>query len=125
MRAIASNSAVQAVMATIAALKALSSESRPSLIFNTSTHSDKNRNFKVAVCQETNQTVSTSISNTYFESKETVSSIFWTKFTSADMNLHYATQNITLNRDIYSQVRHQVITKLGDKAKQYIADIEI
>lgn len=123
--AIATDNELKAIMAAIKALRALSRSSSPGRIFDTSSHSSSAGNFRIAACAEHAGGVSTTISSSYFSSTETVTSIFWSKFSSSDMQLYYSTQSIHLNQDIYKTVRQQVINKLGNRASQYIAELEI
>lgn len=125
LKLIVDETALQKISTSIRILKELNKESKPSLIFNSSSHTEKNGNFRVALCKENQNTVSTAISNMYFEAGEEITGVFWTKFTTANMKLHYSIQNITLNKNIYSQVREQIKYKVKEQAGKYVAALLI
>lgn len=49
----------------------------------------------------------------------------WFKWSTYDVKLFRSAQKGVLNEDVYSQVRAEVIEKLGDNARNFIRDIEI
>ncbi len=65
------------------------------------------------------------IGSFYFKSHDVKVNFLWAHFKYSDMELYQGGQTITLNEDTYARVRQQIIDKLGDRAEQYVADLDI
>jgi hypothetical protein len=63
---------------------------------------------------------------TYFSTEEKSQKVwfFWT-YKSETMHLFTSSQKMVLNHTFYATIRDVVIKKLGDKAKSFIADLDI
>ena len=86
----------------------------------------QNGNFQVAPCNEDSSgQVLMSLGSYYFQASVAHDRWLWFDYSSANIHFFKSTQVSTLNEDTYSQVRKQIIDKLGDNAKQLIGDINI
>ena len=86
----------------------------------------QNGNFQVAPCNEDSSgQVLMSLGSFYFQASATHERWLWFDYSSSNIKFFKGTQVSTLNEDVYSQVRQQVIDKLGDNAKHFIGDLKI
>jgi len=60
-----------------------------------------------------------------FKAVKHVTRFLWFTWTSTETQLFQSSQKGVLNEDVYGPVRKVIIDKLGDRAKQFIIDIEI
>lgn len=60
-----------------------------------------------------------------FTASEHVTRFLWFKWKSKTVELWQSAQKCVLVEDVYSQVRKQVIEKLGDRAVKYVINIEL
>jgi hypothetical protein len=94
-------------------------------LFESATHDSEDGGVQVChVKAETGNVVMTTEA-AHFSSNKTMKGIFFTKFTSSDVDLYTGNVSSILNEDIYGQVREQILKKLGSHAKEYIADLDI
>lgn len=61
----------------------------------------------------------------YLETKKNFKQILFIDFSTSDFKLFTGTNTITLNPDVYSIVREQVIQKLQDRVGSYLAGLDI
>ncbi|MGH8032630.1 MAG: hypothetical protein ACREO8_09770 [Luteimonas sp.] len=60
-----------------------------------------------------------------FSADKHVTRFLWFTWQSTRVKLFQSSQKAVLNEEIYGQVRQEVIKKLGDRAAQFIIDIEL
>lgn len=60
-----------------------------------------------------------------FKAEKHVTRFLWFTWESYSVKIFQSAQKAVLNEDVYGQVRQAVIQKLGDRATQFIKDIEI
>ena len=125
LESIAEGGEVAIAQASLDALKSLSEGDRPLQIWNSSTHSANAGNFQIAPCAKSGNVVVMKNSSFYFKTSESTHGFLWFTYSSSSMELYQAKQTMSLNIDVYKQVRQQVIDKLGNRAKEFIADLEI
>lgn len=113
------------VEAALQALQNLPSTSGIMQIWNTQSHTENSGNFMMNVANETNGVMSLGISAFYFTTTETVHEVFFTTYSSDAMSLFESSQNMTLDNDIYSSVRAQIVAKLQPYAQAYVAKITL
>lgn len=99
--------------------------SRASKIFGSSSHKGKKGNFQMGECRLNDRVLTLSIGCSYFSASDEEENFFALRFSSQDSHIYISTQKSMLNEDTYGQIRQDVINKLGKRAKQYIADLEI
>ncbi|QES43152.1 hypothetical protein DEJ49_21115 [Streptomyces venezuelae] len=126
LQAIASPGEISVAKAAIESLKSLQDKDRRVVLFESNAHSDKLGNFQIAACGvSSGDTVVMKIGMFYFSTTERVTRVLFFSFPRASTTMQQARQTMTLNEDVYAQVREAVIKKLGDKASQFIDDLEI
>ncbi len=113
------------VKETIGALKALSNKDNRLVIFEHASHSDSNGSFQIAACSESGDKLAMKMGAFHFSATQNVDHVLWYSFSSSNVNMYQGSQAMTLNDDVYSQVRSTIITKLGDNAAAFIGNLDI
>ena len=116
---------LRAIQAAVDAFKALAQNDYRVRIFETSSHSEKFGNFQLSGCSMQNGGVAMTMGASYFSSKETITRLLFTKFSASSVKAYAGSQHMLLNTDVYSQVREEIIKKLGENAHDFIHDLII
>ena len=125
LAAVATENGVAVAKSAIQALKALSSDDHRFTIFKHSSHSAQNGNFQVANCSSTGGVLKMSLGAFYFSSTQEDTQVLFFGWSSSNTNIYQSGQSIVLDRDVYAQVRQNVIAKLGEHAKTFVDDLDI
>lgn len=121
-------SEIAVVKAALDALSNLKSTDTWYTVWDQHTHNANGGNFQLASCSDNNGKVNSLVmqmSAYAFNTTQTTTRFLWTNYDSSQTDLHYATQTATLNEDVYSKLRGQIVTKLGTKAADFIGDLAI
>ena len=110
---------------SLTALSQLDESCRSAKLFEINSHSDKKGNFQLGTCVQEDNQVTMTLGACYLSTKQTINKILFTRYKSSDLDAYAGTQTITLDNDIYSQVRATVIKKLGNHAMDFISDLDI
>lgn len=113
------------IQETINALKALSNNDGRLVLFETLSHSLSKGNFRIHSAVESDGIVVMNIGAFYFSSTENITKVLFFSFSDATTSFYQGCQSINLNLDIYNQVRDAIVQKLGDKAKDFVRNIQI
>lgn len=124
LTAIATGNEIALAIAVMEALKQ-NSESRASKLFDQQSHTASDGSFQISCASGDGENVSMALGAFSFSTTTKVTKIFWTEFNSSQTDMYKGGQNVVLNEQVYSAVREDVIKKLGDKAKELVAGIEI
>jgi hypothetical protein len=125
LKAIASKDEAAVSQATIDALGALDSGSHGLVLWNSASNSVTAGNFQIAPCILSNGSVVMKNASFYFNTTESTTGFLWFTYSTSKMSLYKSTNTMTLDGDIYAKVRQAVIDKLGDKAVQFVAALDI
>ena len=85
-------------------------------------------NFQIGHCSDQDGNVNTmalQLSGYSLQTSETTDRFLWNTYHTSSTQLVYAGQTATLDEDVYSQVRSAIVEKLGDRAVQYIGNLDI
>jgi hypothetical protein len=123
--ALATGNQLAMAIATLDALRKTGNEKALTLFDGAaSTGAAGNFQISAATC-DADKNTSMTLGGFFFKSTEHRAKFLWWEWKSASVNMFYACQTVTLNDQIYSVVRADVVKKLGDNAKKYIAEIKI
>lgn len=125
LQSILSDSDIAVVKKTVDALQSTGNQSWWKVFDHESCDSSKNGNFQVALSKESSGQVVMGLACVYFTAKSAQDRWFWFSYGSSNISLFSETQEVTLNEDMYSTVRQEVIDKLGDNIKKFIGDLHI
>lgn len=126
LAAIATGNEVQMIAATMEGLKGLGDDSKQMLIWDSNSNSGNNGNFQIfPVDVAENDDVVMILDGMQFNATSSHYRFLWWNWDSTSIQIQRAANRFVLNEVIYSRVRQAIIDKLGDRAEQLVADIEI
>ena len=112
-------------LSAITALTSLAKDDGRVNLFGHSTSSSSGGSFQLASATQENGVVAMNLGAFYTSYKTSQTNVLWWHYKSADVDIYKSGQGVTLNNDVYKQVRQPIIDKLGDKASTFIADLPI
>lgn len=113
------------VAAALDALSKLPQEDGRLKLFNHSASSDKEGNFQITACTETDGAVAMKTMAFYYNAAQQSTDVLFFNFSSESTTLNQSTVAQTLNAGVYAQVRAAVLTKLGKNAQDFVLDLDI
>ncbi len=126
LAAIVSQSQMAIVMRTLEVLRTkATSGQRAWTIFNTSSYQDSSGNFQAGIAGDDRGLVVMAIGAFYFSSTQTSTQYLWYNYKTSDTTIYQGHQIINLNEGIYSRVREAVKEKLGDRAQEFVENLDI
>jgi hypothetical protein len=125
LAAIASGDEMAIAKKTIDALKALDDGDGRLVLFETSSHSLQQGNFQILLAVDDGGVVALKMGCFHFSSSDQCTRVLWFSFSSASASFYKGAQAISLNEDVYSRVRDDIIVKLGDRAVRFVKEVEI
>ena len=95
-------------------------------LFDSNSNSSKHGNFQILPCTvDKSQQVSVAFIGAHFTANQVSTNYFFFSYAKQDIKLFKSGQAFTLDEDVYSEVREEVIKKLGERAKVFIKDLDI
>ena len=126
LAAIATGGQSLIISATLTAFKALSNSDSRVVLFEDNSSSQEKGNFQIYPCTQTEDgTVSIALGCFYFNTEQRSTGFLFWNFSSSDTEIYKGGTSLVYNEQVYSSVRSAVISKLGDKAQQLVAEIDI
>lgn len=113
------------IVAAIAGLKGLSDTDRRFVLWQRATHGRNVGVFQVDAAVERNEVVALKTAGIYVKANVSTTRLLWHTFARSAVDLKQASGVATLNVETYATIRQQVIDKLGNRAKLFIAALEI
>jgi hypothetical protein len=113
------------ILKTLSAIKGLSDGNGRITAFEKNTHSLSKGAFQIGLANETNGSVSLDIGTFLLTSSNEIKRILFFKSTEDKTSLDYCSRKGVLNDDVYATIRDAVETKLGTKATDFIAEIDL
>ena len=94
-------------------------------LFADNSASEQHGRFQILPCTVMNGQVSLASIAAYFKASQVSDDYFFSNYNSQDITLHKATQVITLDEEVYGQVRQEIVEKLGKNTQKYLKDLSI
>jgi hypothetical protein len=113
------------IKAAIEAAKSLPTTDGRISLFDHFTTTGTTSAFQIGVASQQNNAVAMKMGAFLFTAKTNVTQVLWFKFANRDSSLTKSTQTITLNTEVYDQVRTTVQQKLGDLTRTFVANLDI
>lgn len=123
--AIAAGNQLGAITASISALEKLAAEDNAITLFDHYGSADLSGNFQIGAVQKSSGTISMALGAFYFRTTARRKKFLFFSWGRNDVNFWTAAQKMTFNIEIYDKVRANVEKKLGQRAREYIAAIDI
>jgi hypothetical protein len=125
LSAIATGNEMNILKAALGSLKEKPGNEGPLTLFDQQSFPENVGTFQIFPVAEDDGQLVMAMSAMQFNSEKHVTRFLWWSWTQTSVKLNQSAQKGVLNEDLYKKVRQQVIDKLGDRAKQFIKDIEI
>ncbi|MFG1478829.1 hypothetical protein V5F53_09180 [Xanthobacter sp. V4C-4] len=126
LAAIATANEVAMVKATMVGLEGLKDDSKQMLIWDSNANSGSNGNFQIfPVDALPNGDVVMVLDGMQFTASSSHYRFLWWTWNSNSIQIQRAANKFVLNESVYARVRQSIIDKLGDRAEQLVAEIEI
>lgn len=122
---IATGEELAVVEATINGMKSLDQGDGRLTLWESSSHTSNNGNFQVFPIIISGGIVVMKLAAFYFSTTKKVDRILWFSASSSDVTMYKSSQIVNLDDTIYSQVRDDIVKKLGDHAKTYVQNIPL
>ncbi|CAH3015902.1 unnamed protein product, partial [Porites evermanni] len=108
-----------------ATIDSLAKSKRGIALFDSGSTSGRDGNFQIMPCTlDQSQQITLALMAFKFNAHNYEDDFFFFTWGSGHIELHYATQTCTLNEDVYSQVRQDIIKKLGKRAHTFVENLD-
>ncbi|MBD2513138.1 hypothetical protein H6G91_39290 [Nostoc muscorum FACHB-395] len=125
LKAIATGNEMDILVTSLNALKNNPKNEGSLTLFEQQSFPENLGTFQVLPVGEDDGQLVMAMSALEFRADKHVTRFLWFSWSNVSTKLFQSSQKAVLNEDVYSRVRAEVIKKLGDRASQYIKDIEI
>jgi hypothetical protein len=125
LAAIVSADELALITATMKALDNLPGDAKAKKIWDSTTHDESHGTFQNCSVSQSDKVAIMKTGAFYFSAKKVDSRFLWVKWGSDEIKIFKSAQVMNLNLNFYATIRQTVIDKLGDRAKNFIADIPI
>lgn len=125
LAAIATQNELGAIKSAIDAAKALADGDGRITLFDHSCSKGTSGAFQIGVASDAGNAIAMKLGALYFNTQTNVTRVLWFRFSTNSTTLNKCTQSVTLDATIYDQVKAAVETKLGDKAKNFVHNLDI
>jgi len=122
---IATGSEVKILQAALDSLRDNSNNQGALTFFDSQCYPEDLGTFQIFPVSEDRGQLVMALSAMQFHGEKHVTRFLWWSWSSLKVSLQQSAQKAVLNEDLYRQVRQQVIDKLGIRASQFIADLDI
>jgi hypothetical protein len=125
LKAVVQGDGLAIAEATFAALKETGEDSRQVSIFEDNASTGGDANFRAFPCYPTDMGVAISFSGYQMKTSTSVTSFLWWTFKSSDTKIDTAASTYVLDEEVYTPLRPAILKKLGIRANEYIAGLDI
>jgi hypothetical protein len=129
LSAVLSGDDLKLVSAALNSLSQLEKNNSPWYqVWDSSSHNQENGNFQLSHCNDNGgktNTLEMRLSGYSLRTESSSTRFLWVDYESSSTDLTFSSQSCTLDEDVYSQIRKDIIKKLGTRAKQYVANLDI
>ncbi|RDX44724.1 hypothetical protein OH76DRAFT_1421205 [Lentinus brumalis] len=94
-------------------------------LFDSSSKSFNKANFQVGVASNGQGNAMFKIGAYYYGAEQNIDKVLFFTFGSQKVEFYAGNQTMLLNNEVYSQVRQEILTKLGANAKDLVSGIEL
>jgi hypothetical protein len=112
--------------AVMDAMKALESDDRRFTIFERNARNQSDGNFQInSVGASSGGTLSMKFNAYTFDTNTNVTNILWFSFSGNSTKLQVSQSTFVLNEQVYARIRDAIVTKLGNRALDFIGGLEL
>lgn len=110
---------------TLDAIRSLGEANNKIIAFEKNTHTISKGSFQIAVADETKDTATLNVGSFILNAEKVITQILFFTSSKDEFELKSSSIQGTLDKDIYSSVREDIVSKLGDSVSRFVARIEI
>ena len=126
LAAIATGDELIVAQQVLSALKNLADDDGRIVLFEHHSYSNQAGNFQIMPCsQDESGQVVMAMAGFHFKAKQDKTKFLFFEWDSDGIDIYKGTQVVTLDLDVYDVVRSTVVQRLGDQAKQLVANIPL
>lgn len=115
--------AITAITQALNALQGLSAHDKQFTLWEQSSHSLTTGNFQIAACEKSGDGLVLNLGTFYFSATQTATRFLFFDYSSTAITLFTGGQTMVLNKDVYAQIRKDVMTKLARLASEFVANL--
>ncbi|XP_078371717.1 uncharacterized protein LOC144655353 [Oculina patagonica] len=94
-------------------------------LFSSNSTSAKHGSFQILPCTVVNEQVTVGFLGSYFTASQVARNYFFFSYSKQDISLFKSDQVFTLNEGVYAHVREEVKKKLGERAKDFVKNLDL
>ena len=116
---------IQIINKVLDSIKTLADSTGKIEAFEKNTHTESSGSFQIGVATQEGGAVSINLGTFLITSTNKISHILFVKFSNDETQLQYASGKLTLDQDIYGNIRSLVKQKLNGRLAEFVSDIPI
>ncbi len=116
---------LRVLQSAIAALEALPEKDGRVVLFDRSVQRTGGGDFELVACSSEDGAVAMKAGEFRFSTTQRATRILSFAFSSSAVDVHTASQTMTLNPDVFATVRRDISEKLGERTKDYVAGLSL
>jgi hypothetical protein len=125
VKSLMSGNGLEVAGAAIKALDALADKDGRIALFKRSSQKSSGGSFQIGTASERNGALAMQLVASYMNFKTSETGVLWFSYKSSSVDIYKSGQTVTLNKDVYGQVRQSIISKLGGNAQSEIMSLDI
>lgn len=125
LEAIATGDEIEIAQKTIEAMKSLDNGDGRLVLFENQSHTLNQGSFQIGMATDYGGVVAMHFGAFHFTSTSNVTKVLFFSFSNSNTSFYKSAQSVSLDKQIYSQVRSAIIQKLGDKARRFVSQLDI
>ena len=125
LTAIATQNQLAVITATLESFKSLTEDDKRFVLFDHKSKSRKGGSFQISSVDCSEDVPVMRIGGFQLQTTQTSTRFLFFNFSATETKIYHGSQSINLNSQVYSAVRQQIVEKLGDNAKNFLADLEL
>jgi hypothetical protein len=115
--------AITAITQALSALQGLSEHDKQFTLWEQASHSLTTGNFQIAACEKSDDGLVLNLGTFYFSATQTATRFLFFDYSSTSITLFTGGQTMVLNKEVYAQIRKDVMTKLARLASEFVANL--
>ena len=126
LSAIATGNEIVVAQEVLAALKNLADDDGRIVLFEHHSYNNQAGNFQIIPCnQDDSGQVVMALAGFHFQAKKDTTKFLFFEWDSDSVDIYKSVQVVTLDQDVYTVVRSNIVQRLGDQAKELVDNIPL
>jgi hypothetical protein len=116
---------IKIVNKALEAIKSLADSTGKIEAFEKNTHTEKSGSFQIGIATQAKGAVSINLGTFLITSTNKINHILFVKYSNDETDLQYAAGKLTLDQDVYGNIRSLVRQKLNGRLAEFVSNIPI